>query len=351
MKNLHTTLGALCVAVSFGFVAQTVKADDWASLAVKRIKSPPLGLPSVPIPVDNQVTKQKLELGKKLFFDSRLSKNNALSCAGCHIPDQGFTNNHVATTIGVAGEFLARNAPTILNVAYQRTLFHDARETTLENQVYGPLLSKLEMGNPSIGWIIQTINGSEDYWGKFEKAFGEPVNVRNIGQAIATYERSLISANSPFDKWYFGKQQSAVSEDVKLGFKLFKGKGQCARCHLVKPNTALFTDQKLHDTGLVTAKKNADTGRMEVTGRGADKFRFKTPTLRNIALTAPYMHNGQLKTLASVVAFYNQGSKRDNKRKMPVLHLSDKEQALIVEFLKSLNGDNVQALIIEASKP
>ncbi len=345
------TLGTLCVAVSFGIIAQTAKADDWTSSAIKRIKSPPLGLPSVPIPADNQVTKQKLELGKKLFFDSRLSKNNALSCAGCHIPDQGFTNNHVATTIGVAGEFLARNAPTILNAAYQRTMFHDARETTLENQIYGPLLSKLEMGNPSIGWIIQTINGSEDYWGKFEKAFGEPANVQNIGQAIATYERSLISANSPFDKWYFGKQRTAVSKDVKLGFKLFKGKAQCARCHTVKPNTALFTDQKLHDTGLVAAKKNADTGRMEVTGHVGDKFKFKTPTLRNIALTAPYMHNGQLKTLASVVAFYSKGSKRNGIRKMPVLHLSDKEQALIVEFLKSLNGDNVQALIIEASKP
>jgi len=340
-------IGLIFFVLLNGLWSTSAYAGDWTTQAIKRIQNPPLGLPSVPIPADNLVTKEKLALGRKLFFDARLSKTNSLSCAHCHIPEQGFTNNNLPTTIGVAGKFLTRNAPTILNTAYQRTMFHDGRETTLENQVYGPFLSKLEMGNPSIGWIIQTINGNEDYWGKFEKVFGQPANVRNIGQAIATFERSLISANSPFDKWYFGKQSAAVSKQVKQGFRLFKGKGQCARCHIVKLNSALFTDQKFHDTGIPSIGKKPDRGRMDVTGRAADKFQFKTPSLRNSALTSPYMHNGQFKTLASVVAFYNKGPRRNGIRKMPALDLTNKEQALIVEFLKSLNGDNIQALIKE----
>ena len=187
-----------------------VFADDWADKALERIKNPPLGLPAVPVPADNPVTVEKLRLGKKLFFDQRLSKGNTMSCALCHLPDQGFGITGLPTTVGVAGKFLKRNAPSIFNTAYQKNLFHDGRETSLENQIFGPLLSPLEMGNPSIGWVLQTINGLEDYWGKFEKAFGDPVNVRNLGQAIATYERSIISANSPFDKWLYGKDENAL---------------------------------------------------------------------------------------------------------------------------------------------
>ncbi len=349
-KRLNLLRFLFC-ALLFGLWSAPAHADDWTTQAIKRIENPPLGLPPVPIPADNPVTQEKLLLGRKLFFDPRLSKTSSLSCAHCHIPDQGFTNNFIATTVGVAGKPLSRNAPTILNSAYQRTMFHDGRETTLENQVYGPFLSKLEMANPSIGWLIQTINGNEDYWGKFERVFGEPANVRNIGQAIATYERSLVSANSPFDKWFFGKQSAAVNDQVKQGFALFKGKGQCARCHVVKAKSALFTDQKFHDTGIPARSKTPDLGRMEVTGRSEDKFKFKTPSLRNVALTGPYMHNGQFKTLASVVAFYNKGPRRNGIRKMPALRLTDKEQALIVEFLKSLNGDNIQTLIQETTSP
>lgn len=354
-------IGLILIFTSILVGTASAGSSKWAERALQRIANPPLGLPPVIQPKGNPATLEKIALGRKLFFDRRLSRYGTMSCAMCHIPEQGFGNYELATPIGAKGRSLKRNAPTIFNVAYHRTMFHDGRDISLETQIFGPFLAKAEMANPSVGWLLQTIGGLEDYWGKFEKAFGEPVNAKNLGDAIASYQRTVLSANSPFDKWQFGNQKQALSALAIKGFNLFKGKAKCARCHIIAKNNAIFTDHRFHNTGigltrdvtvpLPRASVNAvgethqkDLGRMEVTERPADLYKFKTPILRNVALTAPYMHDGSLSTLEQVVAFYNKGPSKTLKP----LHLNSKEQHALVEFLKSLTGDNVDELINEA---
>ncbi len=345
------------------------------------VKKPPLGLPEVPIPNDNHLTQEKIQLGKKLFFDRRLSLNNTFSCAMCHIPEQGFSSNEMATAVGIEGRTVRRNSPTLYNVGYAKLLFHDGRENTLEQQVWGPFLAHNEMGNPSVGFVIDKIEASHDYDGLFNKVFGHDPSMETIGMAIASYERSLNSANSDFDLWFYGKRQS-LSKSAKRGFSLFNGKAACSRCHLINKEYALFTDNQLHNTGIgyqqamqkesgklrvqvapgifvevdneiigsVSERKPNDLGRYEVTQNPDDRWKYKTPSLRNIALTAPYMHNGALTTLKQVIEFYNQGGVV-NENLDPLikpLGLSEQEMNDLVEFLKSLTGDNVSQLVSDA---
>ena len=347
------------------------------------IRTPPLGLPTVPQPADNPVTIAKIELGRKLFFDRRLSINDTFSCAMCHIPEQGFTSNEMAAAVGVEGRSVRRNAPTLYNVAYIRQLFHDGREENLEQQVWGPFLARNEMANPSIGYLLEKIRSFPDYDGLFEKAFeGRTVGMETLGMALASYQRALVSANSPFDRWYYGKDPSALDAPARRGFKLFVGKAGCAGCHTIGQDHALFTDNGLHNTGLgylnavgtrseprrvtlapgvfidvdpeiiatVGEKRAADVGRYEVTEDPADRWKYRTPTLRNVALTAPYMHNGEFSTLDEVVTFYNEGGV-PNELQSPLirpLNLDTREQSDLVEFMKGLTGDNVDALILDA---
>ena len=197
------------------------------------------GLPPVPVPADNALTPAKVALGRKLFYDRRLSLNDTFSCAMCHIPEQGFTNNELATAVGIEGRSVRRNAPTVYNVAYLERLFHDGRETRLEHQVWGPLLARNEMGNPSIGAVIEKIRATPDYAGLFESAFsGRGLAMETIGMAIASYERTLVSGDSPFDRWHYGKDGAAVDEAVKRGFQLFTGKAGCSACHTVGADAA-----------------------------------------------------------------------------------------------------------------
>jgi len=350
---------------------------------LKVVKNAPLGLPPIPVPEGNPVTEDKVDLGKKLFFDRRLSLNDTTSCAMCHIPEQGFTNNELKTPVGFEGRTVRRNAPTIYNTAYLTRLFHDARETSLENQVWDPLTARNEMAMPSIGLVIEKIRNLPDYSGLFERAFdGEKASIVTIGKAIASYERTLVSGNSPFDRWYFSKEENAISESAKRGFDLFRGKGKCVVCHTVNDDFALFTDNKLHNTGIgwnvsmrkepetkkvlvapgqyITVKQDiidsvghkpiGDLGHYEITQDPADRWHYRTPSLRNISLTAPYMHDGSLATLEEVVEFYNKGGFK-NKLQSPhikPLELSKEEVNDIVAFLKTLNGDNVQELISDA---
>ena len=297
---------------------------------LKLVKNPPLGLPKVPVPADNAMTDDKIQLGKKLFFDRRLSLNNTISCAMCHIPEQGFTNNELKTPAGFEGRSVRRNAPTIYNSAYLQKFHHDARETSLENQIWKPLLADNEMAMPSIGMVVKKITESADYKGLFEKAFnGKKADVVTIGQAIASYERTLISANSAFDRWYFSHDENAISTSAKRGFKLFQGKAQCIACHTVEKDHALFTDNKVHNTGIgwgasmlkepemkrvqvapgkyLSVKQSiiksvghgpiGDLGYYEITQNPADRWRYRTASLRNLIFTAPYMHNGSLSSL------------------------------------------------------
>ncbi len=360
-----------------------LKRKGVAADLLRVLKSPPLGLPPVPVPKDNPMTQQKVTLGRKLFFDRRLSLNETMSCAMCHIPEQGFTSNELATAVGIEGRTVRRNAPTIYNVAYFSHIFHDGRETRLEYQIWQPMLNVNEMANPSFGYVVGKIRGFPDYKGLFESAFaGRGPGIETIGMAIAAYERTIVSGNSPFDRWYFGKKTSALSESARRGFSLFVGKAGCMPCHVIKEDYALFTDDAFHNTGLgwrfsagddqaeipvqvapgikimvprkvidsVSNPPPSDLGRYEVTQNPVDRWRYKTPTLRNVALTAPYMHNGVFGTLKEVISFYNKGGIPNPGLDPSIrpLGLTDGEMADIVAFLESLTGDNVETLVRDA---
>lgn len=343
---------------------------------------PPLGLPKPPPPTDNPLTPLKIELGRKLFYDRRLSFNNTLSCAMCHIPEQGFGNNEMATAVGVEGRSVRRNAPSLYNVGYAKLLFHDGRENSLPQQAWGPLLAHNEMANPSISFVLDKINGSADYRGLFERAFHKPAGMETLGQALASYQLTLNSADSAFDRWYYGKQANALDPQAQRGFALFTGKAGCSGCHTVGANDALFTDQQRHNTGIgyldsmgkpaekqhlqvapgifidvdnqqlqsLAEPKASDLGYYEISQNPADRWSYKTPSLRNVALSPPYMHNGSLPTLEAVVRFYNQGG-GVNENLSPLikpLGLSDAEIADLVALLNSLTGSNVDSIVRDA---
>lgn len=330
----------------------------------------PIGLP----PITQRQDLGQVALGKRLFFDRRLSFNNTLSCGMCHIESQAFASTQTATAVGFEGKSLRRNAPSLLNVAFQKTLFHDGRESDLVHQVWLPLLAADEMANPSIGYVLTRVQSLKDYNGEFERVFaGKGASVETVGEAIAAYERTLFSGNSRFDKWYFGDGAGALTEQEKRGFGLFVGKANCATCHKIEGNFALFTDQEFHDTGIgyratmdggaksyrvqmapgfstnihsddlrsVTEPRKNDLGRFEVTLRPEDRWAYKTPSLRNVAQTAPYMHDGSLVTLEEVVNYYDAGGvpHAGLADKIKPLALTSQEKADVVAFLKSLNGE------------
>ncbi len=349
---------------------------------IQSIKTPPLGLPVVSVPDNNPVTTAKIDLGRKLFFDRRLSLNNTISCAMCHVPQQGFTSSEMKTAVGIEGRTVSRNTPTIYNVAYYTTLFHDGRETTLEQQVWSPLLAHNEMANPSIGFVLQRIQASADYDGLFARAFGKDAGMETVGMALASYQRTINSANSKFDQWLYAKNNKALNTSEKNGYKIFVGKGGCVSCHVISEDFAVFTDNSFHNTGIgyleamqtapekhrvqlapgVFAEVDAeivdsvsestanDLGRYTVTLDPSDRWKYRTPSLRNIALTAPYMHNGVFETLQQVVAFYNKGGVRNPELDSVIkpLKLDAAEQADLVAFLRTLTGDNVDEIVADA---
>ena len=345
------------------------------------VEDPPLGLPPVPVPETNPMTREKIALGRKLFFDRRLSLNDTFSCAICHVPEQGYTNNEMATAVGLEGRSVRRNSPTIYNVGYYERLFHDGREENLEQQVWQPLLAHNEMANPSIGAVLGKIRRLPDYDGRFEAVFGRGPTMETVGDALASYQRSLVSGDSPFDRWHYGGDEDAVSDSAKRGFEVFMGKGKCAACHLVGEDHALFTDNKLHNTGHGYGRSMAikpakvrvliapgvyadveqafidtvgedpapDLGLYEITQNPHDRWKYRTPILRNVALTAPYMHDGAFSTLEEVVRFYDRGGQPNEVLDplMTPLGLTDQEVADLVAFLESLTGSNVDALVAD----
>ena len=354
----------------------TAMQGEQAALA--RIAAPPLGLPDVPVPDDNPPTAAKIRLGRKLFFDERLSHSGKLSCGSCHLPHEGFTVNEGATPVGHEGAILRRNAPTLLNVIYQRSFFLDGRQSSLEKQALEPFTVEDELANPSLDVVIDRILGLPDYAGLFEKAFGEGPSPRTLAHAITAYELTLLAADSPFDRWRYGGEEDALDAIAQQGFDLFTGKAGCVDCHTLGEREALFTDHLFHDDGVgwipsrdigagrlmtprglpIYAALNdpdadptpSDMGRMEITKEFVDMFRYRTPSLRNIELTAPYMHNGTFETLEDIVAYYGDGGFRHFGIDPLVrdLSLSDAEKAALVAFLKSLTAGNIKALIVEA---
>lgn len=304
----------------------------------------PLGLPPVPIPPDNPPTAETIALGRRLYYDTVLSRDRSISCASCHDPAAGFADPR-PFSVGAGGQLGVRNSPPVANAAYSTTQFWDGRASSLERQAEGPVQNPVEMAHTLWG-VADRVNADPSYREQFEKAFGPGrITFEMVEKAIASFERTVLMGNSPFDRWYFGHQENVISSSAKRGFEIFRlaDKGNCATCHRFSDSNPLFTDNEFHNLGVGVGDDFVpnDPGRYAVTGIDADQGAFKTPSLRNVALTAPYMHDGSLKTLKDVVDFYVGGgnSNRFRDRKMKELsYLTAQDRADLVEFLKSLTG-------------
>ncbi|NQV23901.1 MAG: c-type cytochrome [Rhodopirellula sp.] len=289
----------------------------------------PLGLKPVPVPKDNPQTTEKIALGKQLYFDKRLSKDNTVSCASCHAPELGFSNGDRFAT-GVGGAKGGRSAPSVINSAYYAQQFWDGRAASLEEQALGPIANPIEMAL-SIEDAVARLNKIAGYKSQFQKVFGTDANSEGIAKAIAAYERTVLSGNAPFDRFKAG-DTAALSEAAERGRKLFFGKAHCSACH-AGPN---FSDHSYHNIGIGMDAKEPDKGRVVVSKLGGDTGSFKTPTLREIARTAPYMHDGSLKTLEEVVEHYVKGGIANEwlDEEIFPLRLNAQDKADLVTFMK-----------------
>lgn len=283
-------------------------------------------------PADNPYSEAKVELGKQLFFDPRLSGQNNLSCASCHHPGMAWEDGQ-ATSLGTPMTRLDRNTPTIQNLAWTPFLFWDGRAGSLEEQALMPITSDVEMAQHA-GELVEEINAIPGYVSAFEEIFPEEgVSEDTIAKAIATYERTVISADTPFDRWVAG-DEDAISDLAKAGFDVFTGKGRCSTCHAGWN----FTDNAFHDIGL----KTDDVGRYEVTRDPADLHAFKTPSLRNTELRAPYMHDGSFTRMIDVINHYVDGFE-ERPSLSPLLEpveLSNDEKFQLFTFMKSLTSQD-----------
>lgn len=342
---------------------------------------PPLGLPPVPIPADNPQTPTKIKLGDRLFNDTRFSANQQVSCGTCHKPSMAFTDG-LQFSKGFRDQTGTRNAPTVINAAYMETQFWDGREPSLEAQSKQPPINPVEGGLKTHQPILETIRNDEQYVKAFREVFSvEPGNITmdHVARAIASFERTLIAGNSPFDRYYFAGDKEALTDAEIRGFRVFTGQGRCVSCHQIEQNQALFTDNRFHNIGvgfknirgregqiaeefLKAKNQGADVDKTVLTDPDASELgrfavsedinkigAFKTPTLRNIELTAPYMHDGSQETLEDMVEFYNNGG-RVNKDD-PVspflsggirpLNLSEQQKKDLVAFLKALTSPDL----------
>jgi cytochrome c peroxidase len=311
--------------------SEAVKSGQWSMTL-------PLGLQagSAYIPDNNPMNDDKIALGKLLYFDPRLSKDKTISCASCHNPFHGFTDP-ARTSKGVGGKLGGRNSPTVLNRLFSAEQFWDGRAKDLEEQAHGPLVNPVEMSMGSHNDVVARVRAIKGYAPLFKKAFGDDkIDMPRIAQAIAAYERTVVSGDSPFDRYQAG-DKDALSPSAVRGMELFNGKANCKACH----TGFNFTDETYQNIGVGMDKPKPDLGRYDVTKKQEDKGKFKTPTLRNIVLTAPYMHDGSETTLLEVVEFYNKGGTPNPNlsKEIKPLNLSAQEKRDLVAFLESLTGN------------
>jgi cytochrome c peroxidase len=376
----RTTFGLLVAA---GLAATAVLAAD-ATPA-----KPPLGLPPVPIPADNPLSPEKIALGDKLFEDKRFSSTGQVACATCHDAKKAFTDSPLRTSDGIkkGGKALTgtRNSPTVVNAAYFDTMFWDGRSSSLEDQSQHPFINPVEMGLKDHQPILKIVRSDPDYVKAFQQVFGKrgaQVTMKEVQQAIGAFERTKVAGDSPFDRYFYGGESGALTEAQKRGFDLFVNKGRCVSCHLIEQTQALFTDNRFHNVGVgindiqtevpelaaaflqakatlaevdvkvLSDKRTSELGRFAVSrdleGLGA----FKTPTLRNTAVTSPYMHDGSLKTLKDVIVHYNNGGV--TKEGNPVndflsggirpLDLTEQEIDDLVSFMEALTSPQFASL-------
>ena len=342
----------------------------------------PLGLPEVPIPPDNPQTDEKIKLGDQLFHDTRFSTTGEVSCSTCHAREKGFTDN-LRVSEGINKLTGTRNAPTVINSAYNMTQFWDGREPDLEGQSKQPPLNPVEMGLADYEPILKIVRSDPEYATQFKKVFGKTGNnitIDDVAMAIAAFERTIISGNSAFDRYQYGSEADALDDSQQRGLQLFTGKGRCVSCHRIEQTTALFTDHRFHNIGVgfkrvrgkeaataaeflkakhagadvditvLTQENMSELGRFAVTENGTQVGAFKTPTLRNIEVTRPYMHDGSLETLEDVITFYNNGGRLDTEDPLSPflsggikpLELTADEQTDLVNFLKALTSPEYQ---------
>lgn len=345
-------LCALVVCALFGIVmgfhalAKVDAANPGTALPVgeRVIIKTPLGLRPVPIPVDNPPTRDTIALGRRLYYDPQLSADGTISCASCHAPQFAFADSH-AFSIGVGGKTGNRHAPTVINSAYNAYQFWDGRSPSLEDQAKGPIANPVEMAH-SLDGVVNRLQADSRYRELFKKAWGtEHITIDMVAKSIASFERTVIVGNSPFDRFYFGHDKKALSPAAQRGFRLFTDpkKANCAVCHTIGKDDALFTDNKFHNLGIGADTRGNlnDAGRYKITKIEADMGCFKTPTLRNLGNRGPYMHDGSFPTVKDALAHYIGGGNMND-------HLDKEIQALdfltfderddLLEFLDALNG-------------
>lgn len=323
---------------------QTIHAAGVRPIGTPVAIKSPLGLPPVPIPDDNPPTAETIALGRRLFYDPILSADNTVSCATCHSPQYGFADPKPVSE-GVDKKTGTRNSPPVMNSAFFKVQFWDGRAPSLEKQAEGPVTNPVEMTN-TLAEVENRLNADPSYKEEFARAWGPgPITYDLVEKSIASFERTVLVANSPFDRWKYGHDERAVDASVKRGFVVFTSpkKGNCAACHLVGDKYALFTDNQFHNVGEgVDFGEIKDPGLFAVTHKDSDRGSFRTPSLRNVALTAPYMHDGNLKTLKEVMDFYI-GAGNSNPNLDPKIHvldfLSGQERSDLLAFLNSLTGE------------
>ena len=304
----------------------------------------PIGLPPIPYPAGGSPMEASIELGRRLFYDKNLSLDGSVSCASCHNPRFGFSDNR-PVGLGVGGRRGTRNSPSLFNVAYGKTFFRDGRVDTLDQQATGPLTDPQEMAQTPEA-LEKRLNDNSIYRSMFARAYGPgPITLAKTSRALAVFERLLLSGNSLFDKFaYLGNRKALTAEAVR-GLEIFGGRGNCSICHQFGKEFALFTDGQFHNLGVGANERGelADLGRYRVTKSEEDKGAFKTPTLRSIALTRPYMHDGSLSSLSAVVEFYSQGGRPNPhlSKLIRPLNFTAQDKIDLLAFLESLTGEPV----------
>jgi cytochrome c peroxidase len=331
-------LGVTAIAVVAPQTASTVAApaQGLTTELLDRMTQLPGGLgplPEPPDPAENRTTRPKADLGRLLFNDKRLSRDDSISCATCHDRTKAYSDGR-QRPVGIGNRLLPRHTPSLLNVAYNSSQFWDGRARTLEDQVSGPILSGNEMGMDE-RTLVARLRSVPEYRRRFRQVFGREPTFGALKRAIAAFERSLVTPDSPFDRYAKGDKQ-ALTEQQKRGLILFFGKAACSECH----NGPNFTDNKFHSLGLLPGEaEDTDIGRQAITGDPADRHAFKTPSLRNSTLHPPYMHDGSIPSLRDVIDFYSRGAGSGTKSELVFkLGLTPNEEADLLAFLQSLAG-------------
>jgi len=338
------TVVAIAIFVVGTLCAQKQPASDLKPIGKPVTIKAPLGLPPIMIPADNPPTVETIALGRRLFYDPVLSLDRTVSCASCHSPQAGFGDARQFSE-GVGQKKGSRHSPPVVNAAYFKVQFWDGRAPSLEGQAEGPVQNPVEMAN-TLKTVEERLNADPSYRHQFDAAWGpKPITYEMVEKSIASFERTVLSGNSPFDRWKYGHEKNAVDESVKRGYVVFtsKKRGNCAVCHTVGEKYALFTDNQFHNVGIGVDKGDfTDVGLFSVTHKEADKGKFKTPCLRNVAERGPYMSDGSLTDLKQVVDFYiGAGNSNPNlDKEIHVLDfLSGQERSDLEAFLRALTGE------------